>query len=240
VNEMTQTVTHKVEVLLDDATNFYQKNKTKDALLSLKQVLFMAEGNLRVKAYDLLAKICVDKSKHKEAIKFYSNALKYVIEENALQKAEIYNKIGLISVAAKDLDNALQYQKKCLDIVNNEQNQKAISITLRNLGRIYTLKGEHVNALRNHQKSLEIKRKIGDKEGEARNYQTLAQDLEFAEKYKDAIEQLEKSSEIYTEIGDKFKIKQVNESIKKIRTLIDDNKNYDNTNMYSMKSGYFL
>ena len=54
--------------------------------------------------------------------------------------------------------------------------QTAIAKTLRNLGRLYTLQGDHVKALRYHQKSLEIKRVVGDRLGEARTYETIAQD----------------------------------------------------------------
>jgi tetratricopeptide (TPR) repeat protein len=236
---MAKTI-QEAEMLFNKAFDFYKGKKSREALLTLKELLFMAKGEIRVKAYELLAKICVDKSKLDDAVTFYLNALKHAEPENWPQKIVLYNNIGLLYQSMHKLEDAIKYQELCLEGANKDGNKKAVSMTLRNLGRLYTLKGDHVNALRSHQKSLELRRVMGDFEGEARNYETIAQDFEYDEKYNEAIAEYQKALTIYEKLGLHPDHKRIARAIESAKELAEHSTDYDDSEMYEMKAGNFL
>ena len=236
---MIKTV-KEADALYDSALAHYKKQKMNDALIDLKEILFIAKGDLRVRAFELLAKIFVDKSKIPTAIKFYITALKHCKEDNWGRKGILYNNLGILSQAIKDLDAALDYQMKCLEVLEKDGNQESIATTLRNLGRLYTLKGDHIKSLRSHQKSLKIKKSLGDNSGEALSLETMAQDLEFAENYADANAEYEKALTIYDKLGLHKDVKRMNVAIQRNKDVMSDKADYDSSEMYTMNTQNFI
>ena len=66
-----------------NALESFKNKDNKTALKELKTLVTDKNTNkkLRVKSYELLAKICVTKNKYDEAIKLYNNAVKHVGKE---------------------------------------------------------------------------------------------------------------------------------------------------------------
>ncbi len=203
-------------------------------------MLFVATGDLRVKAYELLAKICIEKDKMEEAIKFYKNALKYTEEVNPKQKAIIYNTLGLLHYSLKDLDESMRYQELCLKTIESYGDKNATAKTLRNLGRIYTLKGDHVQALRSHQKSLELKRIVGHSKKEAEYFETLGQDFEFAGQLAEAISEYGRAFIIYQELGLEKEMKRANMAIETFQQLLEEEEHLAHSNTYDLQGVDFL
>ena len=111
----------EAEILYNAAFDCYQKGDTKHALLNLKQILMKTKGPVRVKAYELLGKISIDKEKLEHAVKFYCDALKYVEADNWHQKSILYNNLGLLYHNQKKLEKALEYQELCLKAVERDE-----------------------------------------------------------------------------------------------------------------------
>jgi tetratricopeptide (TPR) repeat protein len=136
--------------------------------------------------------------------------------DDAFEQATYLNKIGLLYRIENDLENAISYQEQCYEKLRSINNKKAESITLRNLGSLYSLAGRHVDSLRAHQLSLAIKRTIGDTMQVAHSLMIFAQDLEYAGKYDESEEKFKESLELYKTIGDSLKIKEIEQALERI------------------------
>jgi tetratricopeptide (TPR) repeat protein len=134
------------------------------------------------------------------------------------------------------LEEAVKYQELCQAALEKDGNQNALAVTLRNLGRLYTLTGKHVEALRAHQKSLEMKRVLGDIKGVAVLYETYAQDLEFNEKYNEAIHEYEKAMKIYKDLNMQNEVDRLNNMIQRVKDEIDALQEFDEEQMYLFKA----
>ena len=175
-----------------------------------------------------------------KCIGVYTRSLDEVDENDYAGKASIFNKIGLLYQANRHLDEALEYQKKCLDALELDGNVQFMSITYRNLGRLYTLMGNHLEALRCHQKSLELKGTLGDQKGEALSYETMAQDAEYEDDYETAIENYNKVLEIYQSLGLKPEIQRIQKILTQLNREINDWENKNEDDMFSSKAGNFF
>jgi tetratricopeptide (TPR) repeat protein len=232
VISMAITDETKSTELLQSAKENYQTGKTNDCLQDLKNLIQIAKGPIRIEAFDLLAKICVEKEQIAKAITLYKNSLNHVPAEDWVTKANIYNKIGLLLQAERDLEGAIGYQQLCLEALEKSGNQSALAVTLRNLGRLYTLSGKHVEALKAHQKSLELKRILGDIKGVAILYETYAQDLEYNEKYPEAIHEYEKAMKIFNDLGMSKDADRIASFILRVKAEIEANQEFNENDMY--------
>lgn len=223
--------------LLNKATTYYQKAQMSNAIKVIKDILHEAKGELRVKALDLLAKICVDRDYLEKAIEIYLKALRHVPADHWSEKANLYNKLGILYQAIKNIDEALKYQLLCLEALEKEGNKEFMALTYKNLGRLYTLKNDHVNALRTHQKSLELKRIVGDNKGEAISFETMAEDAEYDDDINGAIENYEKALQIYEKLGLKEDITRIKSALEDLKASKTANSDDD---MYMFKSRDFL
>jgi tetratricopeptide (TPR) repeat protein len=222
----------EVRALLDQAQSKFDLGDTDASLQDLKVLIRMAKGTDRVRTFDLLARICVSKDQLDQALALYKNSLNHLGETDYAQKANIYNKMGLLFQAQRNIDEAIKYQEMCLDLVEKDGNKQSISITLRNLGRLYTLAGKHVEALRAHQRSLELKRTLGDHQGEAQNYETYAQDLEYEGKFEEAIAEYKKALEIFQDLKLSPEIRRVEDAIARIHAENEADQEFDADEMF--------
>lgn len=228
---MSKTISDPTE-LFTKAQKLYDASHFGEAIRTIKELLYVARGDMRIKALDLLAKICLDKDMVDKAIDIYLKSIKHISADNWWEFANIYNKLGSLYLATKKLDDALKYQKLCLEALEKDGNQSFQAITYRNLGRIYTLMGDHINALRTHQKSLELKRTTGDKKGEALSYETMAQDAEFEDDYDTAMDSYNKALEIYRNAGLKEDSERILSAMDALNASKDAISELDDEEMY--------
>src|SRR6056297_1089257 len=211
-----------------NAVESFKQKKTKTALENLK-VIVLDENTtrkIRIKSYELLAKICVEKEQFEKAIKLYKNTLNHLKESEWKLKARMYNNIGLLYNRLKDNEESIKYQELCYEAIKKHGDKRGESIAMRNLGRAYTLQGDHVKSLRLYEDSLKIKRKLGDNLGMARNYESMAEDFEFNEEFDKAIEYYEKALKIYLDGGILDEVERVKRGIQKVKDWKKDIEEY--------------
>lgn len=81
--------------------------------------------------------------------------------------------IGVIHSLKGNYDEALNYEEKCLAIMNKINESHEIATSLHNIGILYWNKGELDKALEHHKRSLELFEKIGDKRGVASTFNNM-------------------------------------------------------------------
>lgn len=81
--------------------------------------------------------------------------------------------IGVIHSLKGEFDEALNYEEKCLAIMNMINESHEIATSLHNIGILYWNKGELDKALEHHKRSLELFEKIGDKRGVASTFNNM-------------------------------------------------------------------
>lgn len=110
-------------------------------------------------------------SKNNEALKNYNAILKLtekIDEKDALEgRYCALGNIGLIYLEKGELDTALKYMKKAINIQRKSGYKLGKVNQLGNIGSIYRAKGEMSKALKYHHDAIKIYREIGYKLGEA-------------------------------------------------------------------------
>ena len=109
--------------------------------------------------------------------------------------------IGNIFTAKGELDTALEYHQKSMEIFEEIENQQDIAVAFNNIGRIYSLKGELDTALEYYQKSLQIFEEIGNKQDIAIAFNNIGRINSLKGELDTALEYHQKSLQIREEIG---------------------------------------
>ncbi len=213
--------------LLTNAQKLHEQGEITESLQLIKKLIVSKDRDIKRKALSILAMISETQKYHDKAIKFFNSALKLTDEDALFEQAQYLNKIGLIYRMKKEYERAIEYQEECLKKITTIGNKLAESVTLRNLGSLYSLVGRHVEALKSHQRSLEIKRTVGDVLEIAHTLFIYAQDLEFAGKFKEAIGKYEEALDVYEEVGDTKKIKEIEEAIERLEDEEDEQSSYE-------------
>jgi tetratricopeptide (TPR) repeat protein len=87
------------------------------------------------------AGILIDKEKYDEALLTYSEILQKNSEFEAIKLSRIYNNIGFCHFKLKDVDNAIYYYKKALELDSN------YSTCFNNLGAVFMGQKKYEEAL---------------------------------------------------------------------------------------------
>jgi len=111
----------------------------------------------------------------------------------------IYNWLGLIYEAMGDLDNALLYENRSLNLAKELGNKEQEATMLHNIAEIFQTKGEYDKALRYYEESLRLKINEKDK---ATTYNNMALIHSARGDLKKAIDYLKKAIEISERYGD--------------------------------------
>lgn len=99
-------------------------------------------------------------AKYDEALKFLHNAQS--MASDSITKARVYNSLGIVNQAKGELDLALEYHQKALDIDIQQMISGDIATSFSNISLIYNEKGNYDLALKYGLKSLEIRQDLGD------------------------------------------------------------------------------
>lgn len=144
------------------------------------------------------------------ARKFYEESLKLFELEGLLQHQScVYNSLGNLYKLQLNLDKAIEYFNKSIDIKRRLGEERTLANTLNNLSSIY-LYGfgdrERERGKRLLEESMKIKERIGDKAGLCSAYTNYGILVLLENKIDEAERYLEKSYKLKQEIGDLLRL----------------------------------
>ena len=200
--------TNKINALITWDNEIYFKDPKLDLELNLR-IVSLCDSNL--------------KNQHN----------KFELEKFKKSLANSYNNIGLIYYDQGNLEKALEYHEKSLDISEEIGDKKGMSFSYNNIGIIYKNQGNLEKALEYNEKSLDISKEIGDKKGIGKNYYNLGIFYDDQGNLEKALEYYEKSLEIYKEIGYK---KEMSNSYNNIGIIYADQGNLEKALGYLLKA----
>jgi tetratricopeptide (TPR) repeat protein len=111
--------------------------------------------------------------------------------------------IGIVYAAKRELDKALEYFKKALDLDGELGRQEGVAADLGNIGIVYYFKGELDKALEYCGKALKLDEELGSKEGMAANYGNIGIVYAAKGELDKALEYYEKALKLDEELGSK-------------------------------------
>jgi len=118
-------------------------------------------------------------------------------------EALMYNQLGLIHDARGDLDEALEWYQKSVDITKQIGDKAGLAPTYNNIAAIHYARGDLDEALKCYLKDLEISEQICDKTGLATTYNNIGEVHYARGDLDEALEWYQKSVDIFQQIGDK-------------------------------------
>lgn len=121
-----------------------------------------------------------------------------------MAKASALNNIGIINSEEGNMQTAIEYYLKSLDVHVENQYKIGMTTALNNLGFVYDNNGDIPRALEYYHKALKIQEEINDKEGMALTLNNLAFIYVNQNEILKALEYNTKSLKFRREIGDKI------------------------------------
>jgi tetratricopeptide (TPR) repeat protein len=124
----------------------------------------------------------------------------------------IYNNIGIAYENLGDLDQAITYYTKALNIATALKNMEGVtSMLYNNLGKTYTIQAMPEEALDALHKALAIRELSGNKWGQAASYRNLGSFYEGLKQYDEALTNLYKGLKLAEEIDNTPLLGQLSE-----------------------------
>ncbi|BCL34474.1 tetratricopeptide repeat protein [Nostoc sp. MS1] len=154
------------------------ENIVKLSIQKVKYLLKLDEQKQAKQESDLIISI-LDKI-DKNDIEIYADKATWLI-----QRGRIFQKQG-------DLDEAIEYINRSLEIHQELNDERGVAMSLNTLAGVYKQKGDLDQALKMYQQSLKIKEKIGDKEGIIIALNSISQIYNKLKQYDNAVEILKK------------------------------------------------
>lgn len=146
----------------------------------------------------------------KLAQKFYEESLKLCELEGLIKnQAYVYNSLGNLYRLQLNIDKAIEYFNKSIDIKRRLGDKRTLANTLNNLSSIYLYDlgdKERERGIRLLEESIKIKEKIEDKAGLCSAYTNYGIFLLHENKTDEAEHYLEKSYKLKQEIGDLLRL----------------------------------
>jgi len=140
----------------------------------------------------------------------------------------IYNLLGSIYEAMGDLDNALLYYNRGLNLVKELGDRNREATMLNNIAGIFETKGEYDKALSYYEESLRLQT---DEKDKAPTYNNMALIYSKRGDFKKAIDYLKKAIEIFERYGDYHRLAQ---------TLLNLGDTYRRAEDFSNAENYLL
>lgn len=160
-------ITFHITSRYEKAVEFYKKSMAIREKIGDKEGVAASLSNIGA--------IYFNKGDYVMALDYYYKSLK--IEHaigNKKGEAQTYNDLGLVydelAEAQRDssgLKKAIGLYKKCLAILDEEDDKYVRAAAYGNLGNTYSFMRDYKNAFSYHQKSLELRKEINDKQGMA-------------------------------------------------------------------------
>ncbi len=164
---------------------------------------FREEGELPFMALEYLTTPLIYKSK--EELEKRKEINEYLLDKATDKKfkAEILNDLGLIYYHLGELDKALEYFMKALEIGKEIGYKKIIAAIYLNIGNVYRIRGELDTAIEYYNKALKMSEELGHKYGMAISYLNIGNIYSMEWKFDRALEYYNKAIKIGKEIKDK-------------------------------------
>ena len=119
------------------------------------------------------------------------------------EKAEILSELGMISYYLGELDKALEYHEKALELNEGLGRKAGMASIYGNIGNVYQAKGELDRALDYYEKALELNEGLGRKAGMASTYGNIGNVYQAKGELDKALEYLEKALKLNEGLGRK-------------------------------------
>jgi tetratricopeptide (TPR) repeat protein len=170
-----------------------------------KLLLFEAKG------YNQLGAAYYLKANHKEARTALFNSLEVSINNNTHETSiSTYDFLGHIYDHENDLNNALKYRNKSLELAKEYGNEEHVATSINNLGITYFYQGNYVLAKKYFKQAMDMSIEQGDMNGIASGHTNIGNIyIEYGETKK-AITEYNKAIAIYRKEKDLLKKYGVN------------------------------
>lgn len=166
------------------------------AYMEWDNLIYTSDPKLDKEINLTVAEICETKLKTLEALTF-DEILFFKKHQGAA-----LNNLGVIYKNMGDLDSALHFNLRSLEIKKEINDKKGIANSYINLGGIYHTQGNLVKALDFYFKCLTIREEIGDEKGVANLMINIGAIYHYQDDYTNALRYYEKSLRLKEELGD--------------------------------------
>lgn len=208
---------YKLQNNFSDALNRYETS------LKIYELLGHSEG--LINSYQKIGTIYRDEKNHSKALDYFKRALKLS------QKIGFPSKTALSLVLLSNIDSesnnhseALGKLKKALEIYENLNDLSGKAICIANIAKICYKQEKYSEALLEFQKALEIhESSLYETYTEAMLYWWIGETYSKIKDYSNAIENLKIAAVMYHRIKLKDMEQEINQKIKKLKAIIDDN-----------------
>lgn len=143
------------------------------------------------------------RAKNKEALRLYKKFLDVDHPaNNAYNRGDLYNSMGLLSKRTGKLEQARKYYQKSLPLAEKSGDSLLIGVVHSNLGGIYSAKGNYTEAMEREQKALEYFKGLERKRNIAITLNNIGNIYQELSIYDKALEYYTQSLQIRKKLGD--------------------------------------
>lgn len=162
-------------------------------------------------------------------------------------QSKAFNNLALIFKANGDLDQALDYHLKSLELKKEIGDQDGIALLTMNLGSIAHIKGDLIKALKYYYESLKLFEELENQNGRAGVLVNIGAIYHYQKEYQEAIYYYSESLKIYDELGMTLKAGrnysniglvyyEQGDSLEKAGLFIEANEKYDVSLEFQLKA----
>lgn len=146
------------------ANNFYKFELSTRYLDSSLSIYYLVKDTLMiVRVLNAIGNNFFDNQKYSNSIEKLSISIQLAHKKKYNSElAEAYNIMGLIFCNVGNLDKALNFFNKCIEIDSISNNFMGLGKTYNNIGRTYAMKNDYQNTIFYYNKSFEFLSKIND------------------------------------------------------------------------------
>jgi signal transduction histidine kinase len=182
------------DINLDESLN--------NAIKANKLAANFAQRDLLAQSDVQVANAYYKMARFKIAIQYYENALDYYYDQKSSDiRIYIYTQLGHSEKMLNNLDNALFYYQKPLNLYLAKKNNK-ISTVYNHIGKVYKLQNQYQLSLEYHQKALKESKLTFDQKETAYSLNLIGSLYWNKNEYDSCLYYYEKSLEIYRELTD--------------------------------------
>lgn len=147
------------KIKLQVAQIYYQSYKTNEAINILYEIISESTDTaVTIEAYTILANIYISLAAKNKAYELYNKAIILSEREDCkLNLSELYFKFAILADENDEVDTAVEYYQKCINI--SEDNSKYKSLSYSNLGDFYLDINDKSKALENFKKAYMLDEK---------------------------------------------------------------------------------
>ena len=178
----TDSLTRALQVAPNDTTRIrllnalslaYRSTHRDTALQLSRQALAEAReiGEGIFTSLNQLGMLSVDQGAFQKALKYYEQA--QLAAKDSFEMAQVWHNIGGVYRKQGELDKALEYILKSLQVLKQQNDQKALGHGYNSIANIYHNQGNYPRALEYYEAALALQTQAGNQKGIARQLYNL-------------------------------------------------------------------